>query len=269
MLEQRLLTAAILIPAVVWGVLALPTAWLAVPLGMIALLGAWEWTALMQMPTRAARLAYVALLLALGLLVFLANAAVLTQGLLLVAVSWWCMALVWVGSYRGQTGLTRRDRLAGPVLGLLVLLPCWLSLLAVHGSSPDGPRLLLFLLILIWTADSAAYFAGRTFGRHKLAPHVSPGKSWEGAAGAAVGTLIVAVVGARLFGYGLAGFVALCLVTACFSVVGDLMESLFKRRVGVKDSGALLPGHGGVLDRIDSLTAAGPVFAAGLMLLGR
>jgi len=127
------------------------------------------------------------------------------------------------------------------------------------------------MMVLIWGADTGAYFAGRAFGKRKLAPQVSPGKSWEGVAGAMGVTVVVALVGGALLdvsGVALFGLVILSLITVAFSIVGDLMESLMKRRVGVKDSGTLLPGHGGVLDRIDSLTAAAPIFALGVSLLG-
>src|SRR5690606_17335644 len=131
-----------------------------------------------------------------------------------------------------------------------------------------GPAVMLFLLLLVVAADVGAYFAGRRFGRNKLAPRVSPGKTWEGVIGGLLGAALIALAGGAWFGVPLVPFVALCVVAVLASIVGDLTESLFKRHAGVKDSGTLLPGHGGVLDRVDSVTAAAPVFLIGLERLG-
>ena len=127
----------------------------------------------------------------------------------------------------------------------------------------------MFLLMLIWVADIGAYFAGRRWGRRKLAPTISPGKTWEGVWGAAAAAAAFALVGAAVLGVGSRwpGFVAVCMVTVVFSIVGDLFESMLKRQRGVKDSGSLVPGHGGVLDRLDSLLAAAPVFLLGWLVL--
>ena len=148
---------------------------------------------------------------------------------------------------------------------MLVLIPAWLALVRLHAQ---GPALMLFLLLLVVAADIGAYFAGRHFGRNKLAPRVSPGKTWEGVMGGVVGAAVVALVGVSIFHVSAAPFIGLSLVTVLASVVGDLTESLFKRHAGVKDSGSLLPGHGGVLDRVDSVTAAAPIFLVGLERLG-
>src|SRR3569833_1530005 len=130
----------------------------------------------------------------------------------------------------------------------------------------------LLLLALLWAADSGAYFSARRYGRRKLAPRVSPGKTWEGVAGGMAAALVVAVIGARIFDMSFAAtgaFMILCGLVVVISVVGDLVESLFKREAGVKDSGRFLPGHGGALDRIDSLTAAAPLFYLGVILIRR
>jgi phosphatidate cytidylyltransferase len=157
------------------------------------------------------------------------------------------------------------------LVGLLVLITTWSSAVAVHALAARGPELLLYLLFLIWIADSGAYFSGRRWGRRKLARHVSPGKSWEGVAGGLLPGSAFAVAGGFWFGLEggrLAGFVVLAAAVVAVGVLGDLFESLLKRYRQVKDSGGLLPGHGGVLDRIDSLTAATPLCYCGLLLLG-
>jgi phosphatidate cytidylyltransferase len=135
-------------------------------------------------------------------------------------------------------------------------------------AEPLGRYLLFFLIVLTAAADVGAFFGGRRFGRHKLAPLVSPGKTWEGFAAGMFAAALVAVVSARLWSAALPAWLAVCLLVAMVSVVGDLTESMFKRRAGLKDSGSLLPGHGGVLDRIDSVAAATPIYVLGLGVLG-
>ncbi len=189
--------------------------------------------------------------------------------LLLTAALWWAWWMVRIQRIRHIEPAQGVDRSASAG-GVLMLVSTWIGLVWLHGLT-QGPNLVLCLLLLIWIADSAAYFTGRRWGRHKLAPVVSPGKTLEGVLGALGGGLLWGLVLASWFGRGWgqqAGVVALCLLTVLVSVYGDLYESLLKRRRGVKDSGRLLPGHGGLLDRIDSLMAAAPVFALGLILLG-
>jgi phosphatidate cytidylyltransferase len=273
-LRQRLLTALILIPLVVAGVLGLATGPLAGVFAAIILLAGWEWAALAGLSATPLRVAYLALLglllLAVAPLAIPASAALWLLGPVLGG---WLLAAAWVLTYQRTAGT--RPSAPGPwalrLIGVAVLVPPWLALVALHGSGAHGPWLVLFLLVLIWTADSGAYFAGRRWGRRKLATQVSPGKSLEGVAGALLlGGLFALAAGAGLgyAGPALAGFVLLGLVTVAVSVLGDLFESLVKRYGAVKDSGGLLPGHGGVLDRIDSLTAAAPLFAVGLAWLG-
>jgi len=146
-------------------------------------------------------------------------------------------------------------------MGLWVLLPTWVGFSVLRES---GAAWLLFVLLLVWGADIGAYFVGRALGRHKLAPRVSPGKTWEGVAGGLMVTALLAIVFASWQSLGVAGGLMLMLATAVVtlvSVLGDLLESMLKRHRGIKDSSQLLPGHGGVLDRVDSLTAAVPLFA--------
>jgi phosphatidate cytidylyltransferase len=182
--------------------------------------------------------------------------------LFVVTVGWWLLALAAVLTYPRPFG---RPLVA--LVGLPVLLPSWWLLLTLHGA-PMGPQLALTLMSIVWAADVGGYAFGRLFGRIKLAPRVSPGKTWEGVTGGAIAAGIAAGVAARILGLPMTGFVVLGVVTALVSVLGDLTESMFKRNVGLKDSGALFPGHGGVLDRFDSLMAAIPLFVIGLVWLG-
>jgi phosphatidate cytidylyltransferase len=153
------------------------------------------------------------------------------------------------------------------VAGLVVLLPSWWLLVTLHATA-RGPALSLTLMSIVWAADVGAYGFGRWLGRRKLAPAVSPGKTWEGVSGGVFVAALVAAGAAQLLSLPVGALVALGVVTALVSVLGDLTESLFKRNVGVKDSGSLFPGHGGVLDRFDSFTAAMPLFVIGLIWLG-
>ena len=143
-----------------------------------------------------------------------------------------------------------------------------LPLRSVIEPQPRGAQWVLFALLLVWVADSGAFFFGRRYGRVRLAPDVSPGKTWEGVLGGVAVSALVAVGGSVWFGVPLPVFVPLCLAVVGFSIVGDLTESLLKRFAGLKDSGTLFPGHGGVMDRIDSVTGAAPVLFFGLALLG-
>jgi len=272
MLKLRLLTALALIPLVVWGIIALPTPYLAAILGLVIAQGGWEWGGFMQLKFAGQRAAYALLLV--GCLGIAAYAWASPHGRLMVlpvaGLVWWLLATVWVLRYPRNTKCWSRPIMKAMV-GILVLVPAWLAVVTLHGSGEQGPYWLLYLLSLIWVADSGAYFGGRRWGKHKLAVEVSPGKTWEGAASALVLCAIYAVGAAQMLD--VAGnqrplFVVLSLVTVAFSIVGDLTESMFKRQAGLKDSGTLLPGHGGILDRIDSVTAAAPVFVVGLWLTG-
>ncbi len=274
MLKHRVITALILIPLVVWAIFGLPTLYLAWILAALVMLGTWEWTRLIPLRSTAARSVYL-LLMAAAL--YLTGELIVRQGtltvVLIVAVVWWLIATAWVVTYRpgaGHGGLW--PRAAKAVGGFLTLVPAWGALVGIHGDAGFGPWVLLFTMVLMWVADSGAYFSGRRWGRRKLAPRVSPGKSWEGVAGAMAASAVYSALAGSALGYAglrLSAFVALALITVAFSIVGDLWESLLKRDQGVKDSGTLLPGHGGVLDRVDSLTAGAPVFLTGLLLLER
>lgn len=274
MFKQRFLTALILIPLVVAGVLLLPSLWVGLVVALVILLGSGEWCRLSGIEICLAHSPYILLvaLVIYGSALLLQDPA-WSAALLNAATLWWFGVAAVLLRWR-RSGL--KVALSGVsywqlLFGLCTLVPAWAALVFLHSRPENGPRLLLFLLVMIWVADSGAYFAGRRWGRLKLAPGISPGKTFEGVLGALVGVLICGFAWSLAMGYDLAtglGFSLLCLVTCVASIFGDLFESLMKRLRNLKDSGEILPGHGGVLDRIDSLTAAGPVFAAGLLALG-
>ncbi|WP_104204781.1 phosphatidate cytidylyltransferase [Billgrantia saliphila] len=264
MLRQRIITAAWLAPLMLAGLFGLADGAFAAFTGVIVLLAAWEWANLAGVTMAGRRLALVAGLALLMALLWWFGAA-LAAWPLWVAVAGWALNLYWVVHYPAksdQWGSTAA-RLA---MGLWVLLPAWVGFNVLREM---GSVWLLYVLLLVWGADIGAYFSGRAWGRRKLSPAVSPGKSWEGVFGGLAVTLLLAVLFAVWQRLGMSGGLGLALATAAValvSVLGDLLESMLKRFRGIKDSSQLLPGHGGVLDRIDSLTAAVPLFA--LLSLG-
>lgn len=284
MLKQRLITAAILIPLVIWSVFILSTYTLSLVFAAILAAGAWEWAALAGLSSISSRISYViAVIIGLVLCswtIFSPIGLYLVMGM---ALMWWIGALIWIQQYSRR--VSRHDDMAGVnavsdstrlkwnfvFAGILVFIPPWVALVVIHDEGMNGPYWVLFILVLIWGADSGAYFAGRRWGSRRLAPQVSPGKTWEGVLGACSVTILLAMLGGIILDiprFKLIPFVLLCLLTTLFSIVGDLLESMLKRQAGVKDSGRVLPGHGGVLDRIDSLVSGLPVFVLGLLLQG-
>ncbi len=267
-LRQRVTTALLLAPLAIGAILYLPRPLFALLLGVVMAAAAWEWSLLAGLRGRAARGGFVAAVSVLLLLVWVLlrwPAGVVL--LLLASIAWWLLAAVWVVRYPHSARYWRAGwrRVA---IGLLLLVPLWGALVALHGAGEQGVWLILLLMLLIWGADSGAYFAGRRWGRERLAPRVSPGKSWQGLWGGLALGALVALLSLALFPVEIKNqlfFIMLCIISVLLSVLGDLTESMFKREAGVKDSGSLLPGHGGVLDRIDSLTAAAPLFALGTM----
>lgn len=278
MLKQRILTAIILGPLILWSVVAFSHRAIAIELGIILTIAAWEWARLSGMFQQAGRIAYaiVIMLGMLGLTLLLHTRPDLLLTLLIFVSACWFFAFIVIIAFN------RRDNVVVPVMsasrvvinalvGAVILWGAFIAIAGLHRASEPGYKFILILLAIIWIADSAAYFCGKAFGRHKLAARVSPGKTWEGVAGATVAIFIATLIIAQYLQYTAANtiaFMVIALVTMSVSIVGDLIESLFKRRAGVKDSSRLLPGHGGILDRIDSLMAAAPVFLLGLMLAG-
>ncbi|EHJ93779.1 phosphatidate cytidylyltransferase [Vreelandella boliviensis] len=259
MLKQRIITAAWLAPLVLAGLFGLDGGAFALFTALIVLLATWEWANLAGVTRAAQRAQLVTVMAVLMVAIWLIGAATSIWPLWLSAVGW-LVNLYWVTRYpaAGEQWQATVRRLA---MGLWVLLPCWVGFNVLRDT---GMAWLLFVLLLVWCADIGAYFVGRQWGKRKLAPHVSPGKSWEGVFGGLAATAILAVLFALWVPLGLVGGITLMLITAVVtlaSVLGDLLESMLKRHRNIKDSSQLLPGHGGVLDRIDSLTAAIPLFA--------
>jgi phosphatidate cytidylyltransferase len=263
-LRTRVLTAIVLGALLLVIVLWLPPLATVAALTVLVIAGAWEWSAFVRLKSVTGRFAYVALLMGLLTLAWRVSAAApATRNLILAAaVVWWLTALLWIAF-----APRRVSAWSAGVAGVLALVPAWLALVDLRVSLPHGAQWMLFALLLVWVADIGAFFVGRRFGRIRLAPEVSPGKTWEGALGGLAASALVALGGAAWFRVALVPFLPLCLAAAGFSIVGDLTESLLKRFAGMKDSGSMLPGHGGVMDRIDSLTGAAPVLLLGLTLL--
>ncbi|MBU2676722.1 MAG: phosphatidate cytidylyltransferase [Gammaproteobacteria bacterium] len=255
MLKTRIITAVVslLLLGVILFVIPEWTAELLI--GLLILAGAWEWSAFLEVSGSLSRSAYVAII---GLLtgisyVFLpAGSTIVLQ----IAFVWWFVAFIWTMFF--PTPIPTVVRWA---CGALVLVPLFIAAILLYRI---GPEKLLFALLIVWAADAGAYFAGKQFGRVKLAPSISPGKTWEGVFGGLLVVALLVLLGARWSDASLTVLLPFCLAVAALSIVGDLTISMFKRTAGVKDSGTLFPGHGGVLDRIDSVAAAAPLFALGL-----
>ena len=262
MLKVRILTAAVLGALLLITLFLLPAASTRLVFGAVFVCGAWEWARFGGLRSAAARGAYA---LAIGLLLVLgwrcsADPARLAW-LLRAACLWWLAAFLWL-----SLAPTRHRPLLTLACGVPVLLPAFVAIArmqAGHGVV-RGPLAVLWLLLIVFSADIGAFFAGRKFGRLKLAPRVSPSKTWEGVIGGLAAVALVAWRAAAVFRVPTAAAVGFGCAVGLFSIVGDLTESMFKRAAGLKDSGTLLPGHGGILDRIDSIAAAAPLYALGL-----
>lgn len=271
MLRQRVLTALLLAPLAIAIILLLPTPWFAAVVAAVFLGAAAEWSRLANVQKPALRTALLVIAAVLFALLWMAHASVAMPLLLILGVAWWLLACLWLRHFAFGAAPTPENRALKLAAGALVIFPAWFALIALHGREPHGPWWMLLALVIVWAADIGAYFSGRTFGKRKLAPQISPGKTWAGAYGAMVAGVLVALAGGWLLGVrgaALPGLGVLAALTVAISIVGDLLESLMKRHAGIKDSGSIFPGHGGLMDRLDSVFAALPVFALGLRLLG-
>jgi phosphatidate cytidylyltransferase len=263
-LKTRILTALVLAVALLLVVLWLPPSVTIGALTVAVLVGAWEWSAFLRITSTWMRAAYVVLvatLLSIAWTVSAIDGA--REAILVSALAWWILAFFWI-----TLAPRRVTPLAAAAAGVLALVPAWVALVGFLDLEEHGTQWLLFAFLLVWTADIGAFFFGRRYGRVRLAPTVSPGKTWEGVIGGVAASGLVAVCGSQWFGVPLVKFLPLCLAAVAFSIVGDLTESLLKRYAGVKDSGTVFPGHGGIMDRIDSVTGAAPVLLLGLTTLG-
>lgn len=269
-LRERAMTAAVLAPAGIAGVMLLPQPWFAVLIGTLFLVGAWEWTMLAGWRSQAARASIVLAQLAMLTGAWFASDAARMQ-IVWCGVGFWLLAPWWLRHYRFGAQARTHALFIKSIAGAFAIVPAWAAAIVLHGGD-RGVRWVLFVLMLIWCADTCAYFAGRRFGTTKLAPNVSPGKTTAGVYGALIGCGVFAATvghfGLDVPAQRLLVFVTLCIVTVMFSIVGDLLESLMKRHAQMKDSGMLFPGHGGALDRFDSMFAALPIFVAGQTLIG-
>ena len=279
MTKTRVLAALIMAPAAIAAILLLPSQWLAAAAAGVFLIALWEWLKLAGVEDTLARTTLLLLNLVLMVLVVWDRDAslFLFRIAALVGVGWWLLALLWLRFFNFGAEPDSAARSLKLLAGTLAILPAWASLVLLHASADQGHLWLLTSLAVVWAADSGAYFAGRTFGRHKLAPRISPNKTWEGLFGGLAAGLLVATAFGLGFGVDAWTLVSpaklpwllLVTVVAVFaSVLGDLFESLLKRHAGAKDSGSIIPGHGGVLDRVDGVLAALPVFAIGKEIFG-
>jgi phosphatidate cytidylyltransferase len=267
MLRTRIITGCILGALLLLGLYLLPPLGAVLTFGVVFALGAWEWAGFGALQAVAARAGYT-LLIAIMLVAAWKWTDDRSHLIVLLAAAcvWWLIACLWL------TLLPSRHKPALALLcGVPVLVPACVALgrlqMAPHGFA-RGPTMVLWMVLMVCAADIGAYSAGRAFGRHKLAPRVSPGKTWEGAAGGLLMVALVSWAGSLYFALPALQVIAFGCSVAVFSIIGDLTESMFKRAAALKDSGRLLPGHGGLLDRLDSVTAAAPLYALGLFSSG-
>ncbi|MEO8803443.1 MAG: phosphatidate cytidylyltransferase [Rudaea sp.] len=270
-MKQRVITALLITPIAVALILLLPQLGFAMLVGALCLMALWEWTRLSGLHDRRIRAGLLALTLALFVVLWLYRATAAFWLTIVVGCAWWFVVLAWLNRFTFAASPTHENTAIKLVAGGVAVIPAWAAIVWLNGGPVYGPWWSLFALALSWSADTFAYLAGSRWGRRKLAPNISPGKTFAGVYGAFAGTAVVAVICGWLLGVTpmkLPLFVLLALVCVGFSIIGDLFESLIKRHAGVKDSGAMFPGHGGVFDRLDSAFAVLPIFAVGKALLG-
>lgn len=277
MTKTRVHAALALTPLAIAAILLLPTPWLMALTAVLFLAGLWEWFQLAEIDDTLQR----SMLLVANLMLMVAivwgsrseagGSLVLFRLVTMAGVIWWLLASLWLKHYAFASDHDTHARAFKLAAGTLAVVPAWCAMAWIHAESMDGNRWLFVALAIVWSADTGAYFVGRYFGKRKLSPRISPNKTVEGLLGGLVAGVAVALAFAPLAGAASRQLPAVALVALAaigFSVIGDLFESLLKRHVGAKDSGDLIPGHGGVLDRIDGVLAALPVFALGKAWLG-
>jgi phosphatidate cytidylyltransferase len=275
-LKQRVITAIIFIVLLGAAIIFLPANVLVLLLSLLVLTAAWEWAGLAGLSSTFSKSGFTLALAALMVatlwytrLLDVEVSWVRVQDVLGLGCLWWAIALLWVSSYPASAVIWQ-STLVRIAMGFVTLLPAWLAVIYLR-LHDNGIALIFIIIALVAAADIGAYFSGKAWGKAKLAARVSPGKSWAGFWGGLVATSILAAFLWLAFadsGESLWAVMAIAMVTTLASVLGDLLESMVKRQQGVKDSGTILPGHGGLMDRMDSITAAAPVFALCLMLVG-
>lgn len=285
-MKTRILAALVMAPLAIAAILLLPTPWLAALSAILFLGGLWEWIRLSEVDDNLSRMVLLVVNLMLMVAIVWASRSaaggslVLLQLMVVVGVIWWLLAMLWLKHFNFASDHDTHARVFKLAAGTLAIVPAWSALCLIHASDPQpsvvpwvaqGHFWLLTALATVWAADSGAYFAGRAFGKRKLSPRISPNKTIAGLVGGIVCGVLVALLFAWPAGATPAQMplvAGVAFIAVLFSVVGDLFESLLKRHVGAKDSGDLIPGHGGILDRIDGVIAALPVFALGKAWLG-
>jgi phosphatidate cytidylyltransferase len=263
MIRQRVISALILAALLVTAVLWLPPLWSAAALTLVLAAAAWEWSGFVARDAMLQRLAFMLVTAMIcGLWWWWSAQSGSLRILLWVALTFWSLALLWVFAL---PTLVNRPLVA--VVGVLALSLAWVALVRMRVDWSQGRYAVLFVLLVVWVADSGAFFAGRAWGVRKLAPSVSPGKTWAGLWGGLAACALLALLASLWWQVPVVALVVATLIVGVYSVVGDLAESLCKRFAGLKDSSNLIPGHGGVLDRFDSLLAAAPVLMLVIQLL--
>ncbi|MGN7916341.1 MULTISPECIES: phosphatidate cytidylyltransferase [Lysobacter] len=282
MTRTRLLAALVMAPVAIAAILLLPTPWMIAVAAVLFLAGLWEWFDLAEIEDTLSRTVLLVAHLALMVTIVWASRSggfggaqapsmVLFKLASLIGVIWWLLALLWLQRFDFASDHRTYARMFKLAAAALSVIPAWCALAWIHAEGSNGHWWLLTALAVVWAADTGAYFAGRKFGMLKLAPRVSPNKTVEGLIGGAFAGVAAGVGFSLLAGATTAQLpwvAVVSLAAVLFSVVGDLFESLLKRHAGVKDSGHLIPGHGGILDRIDGVLAALPVFALGKAIFG-
>lgn len=277
MLKLRVITALVLLPLALYAILFLNNDSFALIMGLVTLIAAYEWAGFAKFPSVLSKMAFVVIVGTVIFSIWIINFILPPNIMNGVSAGFWLFALFLIFGYPGSASLWKDKTLIIAILGIILLTMTWYSLVAIHSINSlsigqgqiSGPYLVLSVMMLVWAADTGAYFSGRRFGKNKLAPAISPGKSREGVYGGLLLALIIALGFAfwnRVQLQDYLNIMLITLVTVIFSVAGDLMESMFKRQANLKDSGRILPGHGGILDRIDSVTAAAPGFYIALSL---
>ena len=261
MLRQRVLTAIVALSILTVVMFVVPAIVTRTVITLLMLGAAWEWSGFIFSKENKLRFVYVLFIAILIAAIYLnLPDAGLVDIVLKISLGWWLAALAWMFFFP-----TPIAKPVAWICGALVIVPAWLALDLLYLQRPE---LLLFMLLIVWVADIGAYFVGKGFGRVKLASKISPGKTWEGVLGGLTAVTLLAAVGSQVLEIDIAVLVPFCVAIAMISIVGDLTESMFKRDAGVKDSGTLFPGHGGILDRIDSVTSAAPLFVLALSWMG-